>query len=267
MEAMEARKGAADPQRLVVEVSYQEDAQGAFLVVDPPFFELHDGEWVVWKFRGVPAGLGAVPALRFDRRLGPFHTLRTAPDSQSVVGKGNVGGSGGDGGGGEEAAGRYAYHAALVSAGGAVSTRTPAELENRATRLDTTPEVRVRYLPGREGKLGEFVVEPFVLRLNDGDSPFWTFYDLPEDGSIYLYATASQEGAPHPLLGPFQSLTSLRSGDGGASSGGGVSQFVVGTGQGQSPPGRYHYHIALVGADGETLASGDPVIDNGGPPG
>ena len=243
--------------KLVVEVSYREDGEGPFLVLDPPRLELHDEQWVVWKFLDIPAGLRAVPALRFDRRLGPFHTLRTAPDLHAVVGKGNAGAA---------AAGPYTYHAALVTGPDStqiVTSRTPGEVDNRATRADTTPEVRVRYVPGQNGEPGLLVAEPFVLRLNDGDSPFWTFYDLPAEGAIYLYAPESPQGAVHPLIGPFQSLTSLRSGGGES----GPSQFIVGTGQGQSPTGQYTYHMRLVGAGGETLAGGDPIIDNGGPPG
>src|SRR6185369_11094357 len=125
-----------------IEVSYREDAGGPFLVVEPPLAALHDEERMVWKFLGVPAGLHAVPTLRFDRRLGPFHTLRTAPDLRAVVGKGNAG---------QAAGGLYTYHAALVcgppTAPRVISTRMPAEIDNRATRIDTTPEVRVRYLP------------------------------------------------------------------------------------------------------------------------
>jgi len=256
----EQHAGHTPESRQVIEIHLREDAGGAFLEIEPPAGELRDGQWVVWKFSGVPKGVHAVPALHFDRPLGPFHTVRTAPDLHSVVGKGNAGP--------EAAGGLHTYHASLVlgatDAPRLVSTRVPATLNNLATRADTTPEVRVRYVPGRDGKPGELVADPFVLRLNDGDTPFWSFYDLPTEGSIYLYATDSQEGALDPLLGPFQSLTSLRVG-GGAT--GGLSQLLVGAGQGASPAGRYTYHMRLVGPGGETLAGGDPVIDNGGPPG
>lgn len=242
------------PQKLVVEVSYQEDAEGPFLVIDPPGFELQDDQRVVWKFLDVPADLQAVPALRFDRRLGPFHVLQTSPDLLTLVGKGNAG---------PEHGGVHTYHAALVfgsqEAPQTVSTRSAATLDNHATRVDTTPEVRVRY----DGEQGLLIAEPFTLRLNDGDSPFWTFYDLPPEGSVYLYVSEGPQGARHPLIGPFQSLTSLRS----AGSDSGASQFIVGAGQWRAPLGKYTYHMRLVGAGGETLATGDPVIDNGGPPG
>ncbi len=255
---MAERESAGNDPLLRIEVSYREDAAGAFLVIEPPLAVLHDGQRVVWKFTGVPADLHAIPTLRFDRRLGAFHTLRTAPDHRAVVGKGNAG---------PAAGGLYAYHAVLVSGPAEtpliLASRMPAAIDNRATRVDTTPEVRVRYIPGPNGERGQLVAEPFVLRLNDGDSPFWTFYDLPAEGSVYLYAPESPEGTPHPLLGPFQSLTSQRS----MVDGSGPSQFIVGNGQGQSPPGQYTYHIEIVGAGGETLAIGDPVIDNGGPPG
>ncbi len=243
--------------KLVVEVSYREDGEGPFLVLDPPRLELHDDHWVVWKFRGIPAHLRGVPALSFDQRLGPFHTVRSAPDLHAVVGKGNAGAA---------AAGTYAYHAAFATGPDSaqiVTSRTPGEIVNSATRADTTPRCGSATSRGRPGSPGSSSPEPFVLRLNDGDSPFWTFYDLPAEGSVYLYAPESPAGVLHPLIGPFQSLTSLRSGDGASA----PSQFIVGTGQGQSPPGQYTYHMRLVGARGETLAGGDPIIDNGGPPG
>jgi len=247
-----------DKDRIVVEVRYREDAQGPFLVVEPAAFALGNGQWVVWKFLDVPPHLRFVPTLHFDSRLGPFQVLRTAADFQAVVGKGNTG---------PAAGGRYTYQAAIVfgptQAPEVVATRDSASVDNRATRVDTTPEVRVRYVPGEKGGRGLLVAEPFVLQLSDGDSPFWTFFDLPPEGSVYLYVSAGPEGARHPLIGPFQSLTSLRSAGGDPA----VSQFIVATGQGESPRGSYTYHLELVGAGGEVLAVGDPVIDNGGPPG
>lgn len=242
--------------KIVVEVRYCKDDQGAFLTVEPTDFALGCGQCVVWKFLDVPSDLAFVPTLRFEPRLGPFHVLRTAPDLPGVVGKGNTGKKG-----------QYTYFATIVfgppKTPEIVSSRASATVDNRATHVDTTPEVRVRYVPGKDGGKGHLHAEPHVLQLSDGDSPFWTFYDLPAEGSVYLYAPESPEGARHPLIGPFQSLTSLRSAGGDPR----VSQFIVATGQGQSPPGLYVYHLELVGAGGETLAIGDPVIDNGGPPG
>lgn len=203
--------------------------------------ELTDGDWVHWSFSGLTGDQYGF--VRFDDRLGPFHSLRSFTKT-SVFGKGNLG----------PAVVNASYTVfvldpgqddAIASAGSSVT--------NAATRADTSPEALVTYVPGS----GELSIPP--LALHTGDTASWHFEGVPA-GLVPSFEFLTTEAYPNPVTGPFQALYVCAGNAGGLRING--IGFAV---DGWAP--RFQYLISLRDKKGTRVVKApDPVIDNLGPP-
>lgn len=229
---------------------------GTSLLLDPPWpVELIDGDLVWWKFpENLPSGqFGFV---FFHARLGPFHSLRSFTNTV-VLGKGNVGGDGGP------ADGAYSYTAMILQPGEKEPIAIgPGTILNRATQVDTAPEVSVTYDPQEPDPTKSLTVIPKRLGLNPGDTATWYITNLPEGAFANFCFDCEPTGLPAPT-GPFQAFYACRGDDlvSVRASGTGFATGVT-VAVGEEIP----YHLEVRNENGVLIGSHDPAIDNLGPP-
>ncbi len=229
------------------------------ITINPSEIELSDGDWVRWIFPDLPSDqFGFV---FFLPRFGPFHSLRSFSNTQ-VLGKGNVGLA-------DLAGNRYDYTAMILRAGEKDPIATGVgTITNKATRVDTAPEVFVTYDPTPGLKLSEAIkVIPDPVSLNPGDTATWYFVNLPEGAfANFLFVPDSLAPSLRVANGPFMDFYAC---DGS----GPVTVRASGTGFAAAPlpeneawPRNFTYHLEVRNPEGVLIGSHDPVIDNLGVP-
>ncbi len=226
---------------------------GTSLTFTPsPDVDLDDGDQVKWIFPDLPNDqFGFV---FFTPRLGPFHSLRSVSNTE-ILGKGNVGSASND---------LYGYTAMVLTLGKVDPEATGhGTVNNRGTRVNTTPDVRVAYHPPANGNPATLTVDPLILPLNPGDTATWDFVALP-DGAFADFQFDLHSSGMKEATGPFVAFYATNGGDA-------ATVLANGTGFVATIPiaeqvRRYRYHIEVRGMDGKRLASHDPLIDNLGAP-
>jgi hypothetical protein len=219
------------------------------LSFEPPGpVEVGDGDQVRWGFPDLPNDqFGFV---FFDTRLGPFSSIRSFSNRQ-ILGKGSNG-----------QAGLYSYTAMILQLDRTQPIATGrGEINNRAIRVNTTPEVCVTFHPAANGTPASLEVAPYRLSLNPGDTATWCFHGLPE-GTFANFQFDPTTSAMKEATGPFVAFYACNGSDAG-------TIFASGTGFVAALPeacDEYRYHIEVRNSNGELIASHDPVIDNIGPP-
>lgn len=216
--------------------------------------EVGDGDEVVWIFPDLPNDqFGFV---FFDPRLGPFHSLRSA-SNQEVLGRGNVGSQN-----------DYTYTAMILQLGSTnpIATGT-GKLHNRATKVNTTPEVFVTYHqnpPPGSNIPNHLEVRPFELPLNPGDTATWYFLNLPEDAFPDFRFDIGTSTTLKESTGPFVDFYAC-GGGGVVTVRGNGTGFVTEIEEKDRLP-QYHYYLEVRDKDGKLLGSHDPLIDTIGIP-
>jgi len=226
------------------------------LELAPDPVEVHDGDEVVWVFPTLPNDqFGFV---FFEPRLGPFHSLRSA-SNQEILGKGNVGSQ-------ED----YAYTAMILQlkAKDPIATGT-GTIRNRATQVNTSPEVFVTYHPDPpDPQPGQNIpdhleVTPFELPLNVGDTATWYFVNLPEDAFADFRFDVGTSNLKEST-GPFVAFYAC-GGDGTVAVRANGTGFVTAIEKKDWLP-QYSYHLEVRDAEGKLIGSHDPLIDTLGVP-
>ena len=236
------------PTTTTVSVTY--DPEKRSFTIDPDPVIVSDGDQVWWQFSGVPDGWFGL--IKFDSRFGPFHSLRSFSGA-SVLAKGNVGSA---------ASNNYSYRAGVIDPNpqeGTAVFSNPATVTNNAQYADTSPDIAVLY-DGTQTPPALQVV-PGTVSLNSGDTATWLIQGLPQN-AVAVFWFEPTPGYMDPASGPFTDfIVSLGSGT--------TSVRACGLGFATDPgtaPATITYHIRVIDENGATLASGDPVIDNIGPP-
>jgi hypothetical protein len=226
----------------IVEVSLVDGT----LTIAPSTFEIQDGDWLWWRFAGLPEGSSAT--IRFGVGLGPFQSIRSVPSRQwpqhqYILAKGNVG-----------AQGIYDYTALVVVPGeGEPRGIAHSQIINASTTENLSPKARVLYHPAAPGQLGTLILSPRPLQLFDGDTAIWESENLPVGSFLDLQFTGSARSTS-----PFVALyTVLHSGARQIHDTG----FAVGTAD-----TFFEYTMELRDAKGILLAKTDPQIDRLPPP-
>ncbi len=219
---------------------------GEVLTIAPDPFTVHDGDWLWWRFDGLPEQ--GVAMIRFGAGLGPFQSLRSYRD-RYVLAKGNLGISG-----------SFAYTAMVVVPGeSAPRGIAQGEILNAATTENRTPKARVVYHPSAiPGQLGTLTIPPRPLQLFDGDTVIW---EIESEGlPIGSYLDLQFKDSTRPTW-PFVAVSTVLDPTGRRQIH--ATGFAVGEDAGKGP---YEYLMELRGADGTLLARTDPQIDRLPPP-
>jgi hypothetical protein len=219
---------------------------GETLTIDPDSLTIEDGDWLWWRFDGLPEH--AFGTIRFGAALGPFQALRSYRD-RYVLAQGNLG-----------LPGSFAY-TAMVVIPGETGARGLArgEILNAATTENRTPKARVVYHPSAmPGQLGTLTIPPRPLQLFDGDTVIWEIESegLPVGSYLDLQFTDSKR----PTW-PFMAVSTVLDPSGRRQIH--ATGFAVGEDAGTPP---YQYLMELRSADGTLLARTDPQIDRLPPP-
>lgn len=216
------------------------------LTIDPDPFTVADGDWLWWRFDGLPER--GVAMIRFGAALGPFQSLRSYRD-RYVLAKGNLG-----------LPGSFAY-TAMVVVPGEPGARGLArgEILNAATAENRTPKARVVYHPSAiPGQLGTLVIPPRPLQLFEGDTVIW---EIESEGlPVGSYLDLQFKDSTRPTW-PFVAVSTVLDSSGRRQIQ--ATGFAVGEDAGTPP---YEYLMELRAADGALLARTDPQIDRLPPP-
>jgi hypothetical protein len=234
----------------IIHISVSEETGLTF--APSPNIDLDDGDQVRWIFPDLPSNqFGFV---FFTPRLGPFHSLRSISNTE-ILGKGNIG---------TASKKLYGYTAMILELGrGNPITTGKGTVNNRGTRVNTTPDVLVTYHPPANGEPATLTVDPLVLTLNPGDTATWSFLDLP-DGAFADFQFDLESSGMKEATGPFVAFYACNGSDA-------VTVLANGTGFVATVPRtawvcRYRYHIEVRNADGKLIGSHDPLIDTLGIP-
>lgn len=219
------------------------------LSIDPDPFTVEDGDWVVWRFEGLPEG--CLPFIRFSSRFGPFQALRSYGGMQ-IVSKGHLPSTG-------SAAGDSHAYTAMVLKAEESHPRASQQgtIVNHATAEEPLPDVLVTFNPEKpEGE--RVVVCPDRIRINEGDSVSWRVTGL-RPGHFVTFQFLDGEGASARLFKSFSLLPGESPDEARAS----AMAFLAMAG---AAPSSFSYQIRVRNAAGELLGGHDPAIDNIGPP-
>ena len=222
---------------------------GGHLTIDPDPFTVEDGDWVVWRFEGVPDG--CLPYVRFPSGFGPFQALRSYGGMQ-IVSKGHLPRA-------ESADGNSHTYTAMILKAEEVHPRASQQgtIVNHATAEEPLPDVLVTFDHDKpEGE--KVVVSPDTIRINEGDTVNWRVTGL-RPGHFVTFQFLDGEGAPARLFKSFYLLPGERPGEARASAIG----FLAGAG---AAPSSFSYQIRVRSEAGDLLGGHDPAIDNIGPP-
>lgn len=250
--------------RILNTVSYHEETVDGHTVktlsLSDSEITLHDGEWVEWDFANTPAGSVGFIFFDADPGVGPFQRLRFF-SSTSVLGFGNVGPREQEPGQ-EQDPNEYGYKALLLGSNGVVGTPVSGKIKNHATSIDTSPNGRAIIAPdpNHEGKF-LVTIEPPDLFLVQGDTATWRVENLDANHFINLRYKGTL-AITDPLGGPFQTYELAAEGE---------DPLILAYGfnfNGQLGVGdQAIYTIEVRKNDtGELVGTGDPQIDNLGPP-
>ena len=228
------------------------------LTLDPSTVQLEPGDWVQWRFVGMPPG--TLPVIKFNESefpFGPFQCLQSKPGN-TVKGE-IVQGTGNNGKDRE-----YHYTAMLLDTHDELASGV-GSVRNLATTKDTSPVCEVQVVeepPENNEKNYSLHLASETLMLFEGDTAYWEVFDLPADCFISLLFTSGHTNL-NPLVGPFGSLAAALPVEGEEKR---VMRVVGPHFTPQENAQRYTYQIAIRDSSGKVLVSKDPVIDNLGQP-
>jgi hypothetical protein len=232
--------------RIEVAVTYDQNTR-ALTISDQIEIPYGQGDWVEWKFLGIPPGSFGYLHFRNAPRFGPFHSLRSS--GGVVVGKGNIGTS-------SETPLKYGYKAMLLDrTNGVLAVSQEGTVLQHTAPKDTTPDVTVTY----QGENQPLLVEPYRLRLNVGDTAVWHFLDFPP-GYFTTLQFDSAEGNPFT---DFYITAPLPGQPTGTFRANGIGFAEAGT---PAKDSWLNYHVQVRDSTGKIVSNDDPVIDNLGPP-